>query len=224
MKTTTITKQIGALLVAASVFAAPNLFAVIYTGTLTLANGSGDAIKATTSGLGNFETFCLNGSVDANSGQTYNYVSSQTITPAGVQSPQPVPAGTIDLGTAWLYSQFRAGTLAGYTSDAASSVALQQAIWYLEGSINGVNNSFVTAAQTALTGLGLGSEFSAEPTSGLGAFGVFALNLTGLDGTVAQPILGLAAVPEPSTVVAGVLLLLPFGVSTMRILRKHKLS
>jgi hypothetical protein len=30
------------------------------------------------------------------------------------------------------------------------------------------------------------------------------------------------AVPEPSTVVAGALLLLPFGVSTLRILRKHK--
>ena len=33
-----------------------------------------------------------------------------------------------------------------------------------------------------------------------------------------------AAVPEPSTVVAGALLLLPFGVSTMRILRKNKVS
>ena len=32
------------------------------------------------------------------------------------------------------------------------------------------------------------------------------------------------AVPEPSTVVAGALLLLPFGVSTMRILRKNKVS
>jgi hypothetical protein len=30
------------------------------------------------------------------------------------------------------------------------------------------------------------------------------------------------AVPEPSTVVAGVMLLLPFGISTLRILRKHK--
>ena len=30
------------------------------------------------------------------------------------------------------------------------------------------------------------------------------------------------AVPEPSTVVAGAMLLLPFGISTLRILRKHK--
>ena len=33
-----------------------------------------------------------------------------------------------------------------------------------------------------------------------------------------------SSVPEPSTVVAGVLLLLPFSVSTLRILRKHRLS
>jgi len=32
------------------------------------------------------------------------------------------------------------------------------------------------------------------------------------------------AVPEPSTIVAGALLLLPFGISTVRILRKNKIS
>jgi len=34
--------------------------------------------------------------------------------------------------------------------------------------------------------------------------------------------LAATSVPEPSTVVAGVLLLIPFGISTARILRKHK--
>jgi hypothetical protein len=33
---------------------------------------------------------------------------------------------------------------------------------------------------------------------------------------------GQTAVPEPSTIVAGALLLLPFGISTVRILRKDK--
>ena len=55
-----------------------------------------------------------------------------------------------------------------------------------------------------------------------GAYGVFALTLTDANRGYAQPILGM--VPEPSTVVAGVLLLLPFGVSTVRILRKDKVS
>lgn len=33
-----------------------------------------------------------------------------------------------------------------------------------------------------------------------------------------------SAVPEPSTLIAGTLLLLPFGVSTLRILRRHKMK
>jgi hypothetical protein len=37
-------------------------------------------------------------------------------------------------------------------------------------------------------------------------------------GAIAAP----TSVPEPSTIVAGALLLLPFGISTVRILRKHK--
>lgn len=36
------------------------------------------------------------------------------------------------------------------------------------------------------------------------------------------PVPKITSVPEPSTIVAGALLLLPFGVSTMRILRRHK--
>ena len=32
----------------------------------------------------------------------------------------------------------------------------------------------------------------------------------------------LSPVPEPTTVIAGALLLLPFGASTLRLLRKHR--
>ena len=53
-----------------------------------------------------------------------------------------------------------------------------------------------------------------------GAYGVVALNLTDKQGNYYQSQLGM--VPEPSTVVAGALLLLPFGVSTVRILRKSR--
>jgi len=41
-------------------------------------------------------------------------------------------------------------------------------------------------------------------------------------GNVSSADTSLTVVPEPSTVVAGALLLLPFGVSTLRILRKNK--
>ena len=78
---TKITKQFCALLGIASLLVAPSLFANIsyngtYTGTITLSGSYGDAIKATSSGFGVFTTFCLNAGVYANSGQTYNYVSS----------------------------------------------------------------------------------------------------------------------------------------------------
>jgi hypothetical protein len=42
--------------------------------------------------------------------------------------------------------------------------------------------------------------------------------------TKPKPTPNITAVPEPSTIVAGALLLLPFGISTVRILRKNKQS
>jgi hypothetical protein len=223
MKTKQIAKQFCVLLGVASLLVAPSVFANIsyngtYSGTITLNNSYGDAIAATASGLGSFTTFCLNQGVYANAGQTYNYVSSDNVVPVptGASSPDP-----ITLGTAWLYSEFRSGGLASYGfvyGNAASANDLQLAIWYLQGNAVGANNFFVTDAQLALTALSLGSVTNASG----GAFGVFGLTLTDDRGNSAQPVLGM--VPEPGTVVAGLLLLLPFGVSTVRILRKDKMA
>jgi hypothetical protein len=59
-----------------------------------------------------------------------------------------------------------------------------------------------------------------------GATGYYSFNLlyAEVDGAPATLDTSLTVVPEPSTVVAGALILLPFGVSTMRILRKSKVS
>jgi len=218
MKTPKIVKQLCALVGAASLLATTSAFATIsyngtYTGTLSLSLAYGDAIAVNSSGLGTFDSFCLNSTVYADSGTTYNYTSSDTITPANSGGP-----ATVTLGTAWLYSEFTSGGLASYGyvyGDASSAVQLQDAIWYLQGSPGGVDNAFVVDAQNAV------GASNATNASG-GAYGVFALTLTTPNGAYAQPILGM--VPEPSTVVAGVLLLLPFGVSTVRILRKDKVS
>ncbi len=217
MKTTKIVKSLCAIVGAASLLAATSAFATIsyngtYTGTLTLSLAYGDAIAVNSSGLGTFTSFCLNSTVYADTSTTYNYVSSDSVTPANTGGP-----ATITLGTAWLYSEFSSGDLASYGyvyGDANSANQLQQAFWYLQGSPNGVNNAFVVDAQNAV------GVNNATNASG-GAYGVFALTLT-TGNTYAQPILGM--VPEPSTVVAGVLLLLPFGVSTVRILRKDKVA
>jgi hypothetical protein len=219
MKTIKNLKLLCTVLGASTLLAAPNLFATIsyngtYTGTVQLTTDYGSALTATTSGLGSFDTFCLNEGVDANPSTTYNYVSSDTVIPSPTGFTDPIV-----LGTAWLYSGFRSGALANYTYGSAGSANdLQSAIWYLQGNAVGVNNYFVTEAQAALTLLGLGSVTGVAN----GAFGVFALTLTDGQGNSAQPVLGM--VPEPSTVVAGMLLLLPFAVSTVRIMRKNKVA
>jgi hypothetical protein len=218
MKTQKYLKQLCALVGAASLLAATSSFATIsyngtYTGTLTLNLAYGDAINVNSSGLGTFTSFCLNNQVYANSGQTYNYVSSDTVVPGNAGGPTP---NYVTLGTAWLYSQFSAGSLAGYTyGNASSANDLQAAIWYLQGSAGGQLNYFVYEAEGAV------GTNNVSNASG-GADGVFALTLTDNNGGYAQPVLGM--VPEPSTIVAGALLLLPFGVSTVRILRKDKIS
>jgi hypothetical protein len=220
MKTQNILNKLCVFIGAASLLAAATASATIsyngtYSGTLTVGAGYGDTINVASSGLGDFTSFCLNSSVYAYSGTTYNYVSSDTITPANSGGP-----ANVTLGTAWLYSQFRFGILSGYTyGNATSANLLQQAIWYFQGSAGAAANSFVTLAESAV---GSSAAFNANG----GTYPVFALTLTDPNNevdTYAQPILGMVpGVPEPSTIVAGALLLLPFGVSTVRILRKDK--
>jgi len=44
----------------------------------------------------------------------------------------PLGGDPLDVRTAYLYSAYRAGSLAGFSGDAASVGALQEAIWYIE--------------------------------------------------------------------------------------------
>jgi hypothetical protein len=93
----------------------------------------------------------------------------------------------------------------------ANAGDLQKAIWYLQRESGGVNNNWVALAAAHVTG----SVFDAAD----GAFGVKVLNL-GAPGTVQDQLV--MVVPEPTTIIAGALLLLPFGASTLRMLRKSR--
>jgi hypothetical protein len=153
-----------------------------------------------------FQTFCIQTAVYFYPGQSYTATTADSIT----------------LGTAWLYSKFAAGTLSGYTyaygsGRMTSAGALQQAIWYFQSQSGGVANSYVTAAETALGGS------SAALSESNGAYGVAGFDLTGASGVAAQDQLFIA-VPETTTVVAGALLLLPLGASTLRILRRNRMA
>lgn len=162
-----------------------------------------------------FQTFCIETSEEFSPGAAYN-VSLSDKAKYGSQGPNGDP---ISIGTAYLYSQFAKGILSGYNyayggGRTTSAGALQQAIWWLEDETGGVKNSFITAAETALGNL-TDAQIKADA---YGAYGVMALNL-GAPGAVQDQ---LVLVPEPATCVAGALLLLPFGVSTLRVFRKNR--
>ncbi len=162
---------------------------------------------------GGFATFCLelNESIAFNT--PYTAVVTMGAINGGVGGGNP---DTISTGTAWLYSQFAAGTLAGYDYAGAgrpdSAGLLQQAFWYLEEEIILANpnaNSFL-----ALLDLNTAMDDST------GEYNVRVLNITDRTGADRQDVL--VVVPEASTIMAGALLLLPFGASTLRVLRKKR--
>ena len=121
---------------------------------------------------------------------------SSTFVVNAVSTTPDDPSGIpLDQRTAYLYTQFRNGTLANYNygpggiGDATSANLLQNAIWYFEGEgVSGAGNLFVDAANAAV---------SSGAWSGLG--NVRVMNLFYQDGRKAQD--QLTTVPEPSTMV-----------------------
>jgi hypothetical protein len=145
----------------------------------------------------------------------------------------------ISIGTAYLYSQFRNGGLGTLTSSQAGQ--LQNAIWYLENEISlaqlSIMNSVNGTYYYNLAKSGTGRNDTTVFNDSLGAYDVIALNL--FNGAYATQVTkngttyylnqdqlaidaGFTPVPEPTTMIAGALLLLPFGASTLRILRKNR--
>jgi hypothetical protein len=227
-----------------SLFIAPSLFAqIIGTGSLniTAPNYPPDqagpylvSILTVATGVSpgstSFQTFCIGSQVDYYPGSTYSYQISDIVQPAsGVGSP-----GYVTWGTAYLYSQFLSGALGldgNTTIDTpgnAENDALQVAIWELQGqSLSGITlsgtlntgdvNTFLADAATAAAAADVSSDSNAAD----GAFGVYALNMSS-SGTYAQPELVRVAVPEANTVFAGALLLVPLGLSTLRLVRTSR--
>jgi hypothetical protein len=163
--------------------------------------------------------------------------------------PPAVPT-YIAAGTAYIYNQFVNGnpTYAGYagTPNATTANEVQATIWYLQGLLidasghygtggtydpeGGDLSSLITPIITALE-LNTGLTLTQLEANGGGADQVVAMNLYDGSNNKQQPQLAidlnvpfhrLIVVPEPTTMIAGALLLLPFGASTLRILRKRQ--
>jgi hypothetical protein len=164
---------------------------------------------------GGFETFCVDRNIGITIPGTYNATVDATGAITGGQQ--------VSLGTAYLYSQFATGVLAGYNytpgvNRANSAYMLQLAIWTLQlqygyGSTLGTTladltadllNPFVTAAANAFGG-GTSGLLAAMAGSN-GTFGVGALNLTFATG------------PNTGAPAQSMLTLLPDGGTTLMLM------
>lgn len=170
-----------------------------------------------------FQTFCTELHEDFSPGTTYtvSFIGLSAMY-NGSQPPTPVP---LTMGVAYLYSQFAAGTLGGYDytyggGRSATAGVLQNAIWYLLGE-GGYLDSSSFVYTDLVSGLGSNSAKWIAPDT-TGAYGVADMVL-GLPGA-AQDQLVMAPVPEASTMLAGALMLLPLGVSAIRIVRKSRMA
>ena len=205
-----------------SAFAYTGLDGTLNFGPSTFQYNNGGEFNAVTTpfgsspNLGSFATFCIEDL--ENIGQPPSGPYTYTINTGAVQGGGPsggayatdpntgLSMDNISIGTAWLYSQFTAGTLTldngtGSYFDAnrlANAGELQQAIWCLEDENGGVNNGYVSLAETALGNL----TFAQVQTDSGGAYGVVVLNMFA-DGNLAQDQLAvqdqMIVIPEPTT-------------------------
>jgi len=158
-------------------------------------------------GGGMFLSFCVELNEQLKFGGPFNANVSNAAILGGVSGGSPDP---ISKATAWLYSQFRAGTIA---TDALGQDALQNAIWWLEEEITSTTAAGTSLVNQAVTATGAADAATARTINASGEYGVRVLNLfdgpanSGAPNYLNQDLL--AMVPEPSTYVFAALLGLP---------------
>jgi len=119
-------------------------------------------LKDITAETGPFQTFCIEKQEYIGIGGTYDVMVSTEAIGGGINKGPNGPLGgdPLDPMTAYLYTQFRAGTLTGYnytpgSGRTASAGALQTVIWYIENeglktwAPGSLEDKFYTAAQNS---------------------------------------------------------------------------
>lgn len=170
-----------------------------------------------------FLAFCLEYSEHitlSNNQGYYVNVSNQAINGGGGPNPDPV-----SLVTAYLYSQYRAGTNPNVPTTPTGAANLQNAIWWMEQELGNDATAATTGGAALITyakgqlGLGALTDAALRATDANGAYGVRVLNvysnpqLTSLNQDM------LAMVPEPSTYAAAALLMVPVLMQARRMRR-----
>jgi hypothetical protein len=129
----------------------------------------------------------------------------------GVDAKDPFtdrPMNSLTLGTAWLFSQFSAGTLPGF--DYSFGPGFTQSATRLEYAINDLQGYPTTAGGEYFVNLAeqsLGLDEAGIMRNANGAYGVGVLNLYDSNRNPVQNQLVMMTVPEPSTWALGCLVL-----------------
>lgn len=188
----------------------------------TVNNSSYAAVAKNIDQLGSFQTFCLEVGEYLSSPVTYVVNDEAVLGGNNSHLPSGNQGGdTLSQGTAWLYSQFAQGLLAGYNFSGTtaqrktSAGLLQNAIWALED-----ENPDPAPLGNAFFDLALLHGGEANYTSG--QYGVYVLNNT--QGTTkAQDMLfySTGGIPAPDGGTS--LMLLGFALGGMSLLRRCRL-
>ncbi len=147
-------------------------------------------------GDGGFLTFCIEYNEEFVPGWTYNYALSFGAKNGGLSGQGSTNYDGVSNATAYLYSTFAQGNLAGvggFSYTKTSLGDLQQAIWFLEGE-GGTNNLIAQAAET--------HEGATWNSDNNGAYGVQAINLYYQNGGNSQDQLYYHSVPDQGTTLA----------------------
>jgi hypothetical protein len=160
-------------------------------------------------------SFCIDVAHDVSVGEIFNNYSYSTLADA-----PDTPAGPMGAATAINIEKLWAAYYTTAQSSGVTAAALQLAIWETEGGGqllgNGAPGYTVTSSGpssvTSLTATMLATLPSLTATADLEAI----VSPTGQSYVI--------AVPETTTMIAGALLLLPLGISMLRILRRYRTS
>lgn len=188
---TKLMKKILATMIMAGAMAAPSLWAIPSSGFVNVSRvpgyftgSGGEFTVAATDQSFSFQTFCLELTEQVGGNPHYYELNPYDAAVAGgnggtVVLPDATVGDPISLGTAYLFSQFTKGILAGYDYNPnagrpTSAGLLQQAIWWLEDELslnNPLLNPFLSLLGNDLAAL------TAQKADANGAYGVQVLNM-----------------------------------------------
>jgi len=162
-------------------------------------------------------SFCIDVAHDVYVGETFNDYSYSALASAPDTPAGPMGAA-IAINIEKLWAKYY--TAAQADGSGVTAAALQLAIWEIEGGGQPLGNGSAGYTVTASGNNSVTTETATMLTSLTGL--TAEADLVAIVSPDGQSYV--VAVPEPTTMLAGALLLLPFGASTLRVLRKRQMA